>query len=66
MLSYSSGPLLGNVESGLVEAWAGLQASIVSGGALCLVGTIALAAAMPRFWKYDSREGARLRQAPRD
>jgi MFS family permease len=63
MLSYSSGPTLGNVEAGLVESLAGLRASIVSGGVLCIVGTIALAAALPRFWNYDADAGARLRGA---
>jgi MFS family permease len=63
MLSYSSGPTLGNVEAGLVETFAGLRASIVSGGVLCVVGTIALAAALPRFWNYDAAEGKRLRRA---
>ena len=61
MLSYSSGPTLGNVEAGLVEAFAGLRASIVSGGVLCVVGTVVLAAALPRFWNYDAFAGARLR-----
>lgn len=62
MLSYSSGPTLGNVEAGIVESLAGLRASIVSGGALCILGTVALAAVLPRFWHYDSAEGARLRR----
>ncbi len=66
MLSYSSGPTLGNVEAGLVESLAGLRASIVSGGVLCVVGTVALAAALPRFWKYDAVAGARLRELSGD
>jgi len=66
MLSYSSGPTLGNVEAGLVESLAGLRASIVSGGVLCVVGTVVLAAALPRFWRYDSLEGARLRDEGTD
>jgi MFS family permease len=66
MLSYSSGPTLGNVEAGLVESLAGLRASIVSGGVLCVVGTIVLAAALPRFWKYDAVAGARLREPSSD
>ena len=60
MLSYSSGPTFGNVEAGLVESFAGLRASIVSGGVLCVVGTVALAAVLPRFWNYDAAAGARL------
>jgi MFS family permease len=66
MLSYSSGPTLGNVEAGLVESLAGLRASIVSGGVLCVLGTVALAVALPRFWNYDADEGARLRDMPGD
>ena len=66
ILTCSSGPTLGNVEAGLVESLAGLRASIVSGGVLCVVGTVALAAALPRFWNYDSAEGARLRSGQGD
>ena len=36
MVSYMSGPLLGHVEAGAVAAIAGVQASIVSGGLLCV------------------------------
>ena len=49
----------------LVESLAGLRASIVSGGVLCVLGTVALAAALPRFWNYDAAEGARLRDVRR-
>jgi MFS family permease len=55
-ISYSSGPLLGNVEGGLVAAVAGVRASIVSGGLLCFAGVAVAAAAMPAFRRYDSRE----------
>jgi MFS family permease len=61
MLSYSSGPTLGNVESGLLEALAGLRTSIVAGGALSILGTVALTALLPAFRRYDSREGERHR-----
>ena len=40
MVSYMSGPLLGHVEAGAVAALAGVQASIVSGGVLCVVGVL--------------------------
>jgi MFS family permease len=56
MLSWSSGPLLGSTESGAVAALAGLRASIVSGGLLCVAGSVGLALALPKFWRYDSRE----------
>ena len=38
MVSYSTGPLLGNVESGVVAALFSVQASVVSGGIACVVG----------------------------
>jgi MFS family permease len=55
MLSYASGPTLGNAEAGAVAALAGLRASVVSGGVLCVLGSVALAVALPRFWAYDAR-----------
>jgi len=61
MLSYSSGPTLGNLEAGVVETFAGLRASIASGGIACVVGTALVSAALPRFWNYDAREGMKRR-----
>ncbi|MBI2712400.1 MAG: MFS transporter [Bdellovibrio sp.] len=52
MLSYMSGPLLGNAESGLVAAAFGTQASIVSGGILCIVGVALCIVLLPAFWKF--------------
>jgi MFS family permease len=54
-VSYSTGPLLGNVESGGVAALAGVRVSIVSGGILCVAGVIVAAFALPAFWRYDAR-----------
>jgi MFS family permease len=64
MLSYSSGPTLGNVEAGILERLVGLRASIVAGGALCVAVTAVLALSLPAFWHYDAREGEKLREAP--
>ena len=55
LISYSSGPLLGNIESGAVAAGFGVRASAVSGGILCVLGVGGVAAALPRFRRYDSR-----------
>jgi MFS family permease len=55
MLSWSSGPTLGNAEAGIASALVGLRSSIVLGGALCVAGGGALTAALPAFWAYDSR-----------
>ena len=57
LISYSTGPLLGNIESGAVAAGFGVRASAVSGGILCMLGVGAAAAALPRFRRYDSRSG---------
>lgn len=62
MLSYTTGPLLGNVRSGLVARWS-VTGSIVSGGVLCVLGTVALAAALPSFLRYDGRDGLARKQA---
>jgi MFS family permease len=52
MISYSSGPAMGNLEAGIVGSLAGVRASVVSGGVLCVVGTVVLSAVLPRFWSY--------------
>ena len=58
MISWSSGPLLGNAEAGFASKLVGLRPSIVTGGVLCVVGSLAIAAALPRLWSYDARHGA--------
>jgi MFS family permease len=66
MISWSSGPLLGNAEAGAAAELLGLRRSVVVGGALCVLGCGALATAMPRLWAYDSRATTILRTSPRD
>ncbi|MFB9237061.1 MFS transporter [Plantactinospora siamensis] len=63
MLSYSTGPLLGQLRSGLTARWTGISGSIVSGGVLCVVGTVALAAALPGLIRYDGRTGRARKEA---
>jgi MFS family permease len=55
-VSYSAGPLLGNLEAGIVASLAGIRASIVSGGVLCVVAVAVAALALPAFRRYDARE----------
>ena len=55
MISWSSGPLLGNARAGASAALFGLRGAIFGGGVLVVVGSVALAVALPRFWNYDSR-----------
>jgi MFS family permease len=54
-VSFSTGPLLGNVEAGAVASAFGVRASIVSGGVLCIAGVVAAVALLPAFWRYDAR-----------
>jgi MFS family permease len=52
MVSYTSGPALGNTESGLVAGVFGVSASVISGGVLCALGCVACFVWMPRFRDY--------------
>ena len=54
MVSYLSGPKLGDTEAGLVAAAFGITFSIVSGGILCVLGVVICCYAMPKFWQYRS------------
>jgi MFS family permease len=55
LVSYSSGPALGDLESGVVASIFNVRVSVVSGGVLCVVGTVLLALALPAFVRYDNR-----------
>lgn len=55
MLSYSVGPLGGQVRAGLVADATTVRTSIVSGGVLCVVGVAATATWLREFWSYDAR-----------
>jgi MFS family permease len=55
MLSYTSGPLLGNAEAGVASSLVGVRPAVVSGGVLCVVAVAGAAAALPAFWAYDAR-----------
>lgn len=54
MVSYLSGPKLGDTEAGLVAAAFGITASVVSGGILCVFGVAICCWCMPKFWHYRS------------
>jgi MFS family permease len=60
MVSYMSGPLLGHAEAGAAAAAFGVTASVVSGGALCVVGVVACGMLLPRFLRYDARDAKRM------
>jgi Transmembrane secretion effector len=62
MISFMSGPLLGDTESGVVAYLTNIKTSIVTGGILTIVGTIVLAFLLPKFIQYDGREGLKRKQ----
>ncbi len=54
MISYLTGPLIGNARAGfMADAW-GVSAAIWMGGLVCLAGVVATGLALPRFWAYRS------------
>jgi MFS family permease len=55
MLSYSVGPLGGQVRAGIVaDRWT-VRGSIVSGGISCVAGVALTAVWLRDFWSYDAR-----------
>ena len=57
LISYHTGPMLGNAESGIVASLFSVRASVISGGIFCVIGTGLLMLAMPAFRNYDGRDG---------
>jgi MFS family permease len=51
----ASAPTLGNVEAAVLASLTSLRFSIVSGGFLCVIGTILLALKFPALIRYDSK-----------
>jgi MFS family permease len=54
MISYLSGPRLGDTEAGLVAALFGVTTSVVSGGVLCILSVALCTYYLPKFWRYRS------------
>jgi hypothetical protein len=64
MLSYTTGPLLGQLRSGaMARTRLGVTGSIWLGGVLCIAGTVTLAAALPRFLRYNGANGIAVKKA---
>jgi MFS family permease len=55
LLSYSIGPTVGNFEAGVVATLVNVRFSVLSGGVLTVIGSIACALALPAFRRYDER-----------
>ena len=54
MLSYSLGPLAGQLRAASVAAATSLSFSVTSGGVICIIVVAILAILMPHFRKYDA------------
>ena len=53
LLSYSVGPLLGQLRAASVASATTLSFSVTSGGLMCVVVVAFLALFLPKMWKYD-------------
>ena len=58
MLSYSIGPLLGQVRSTSAAQLTSLRASLASGGVLCVASVTLACLAFPAMWRYDAARDA--------
>jgi MFS family permease len=54
MISYMTGPLLGNARAGYLAMRYDARTSIVSGGVLCVIGVLLCIPFLPAFWRYRS------------
>ncbi len=55
MLSYSTGPQLGQVRASVAANIIGLRGSLISGGLLCFVGASGVGVALRDLWNFDDR-----------
>ena len=62
MISYLTGPMLGSAKMGIVAEKFGVKAALVSGGVLCVVSVLGAAFFLPKFLKYDGRDGVKERE----
>ena len=62
MISYTSGPRLGDAEAGIVATLFNVRTSIVSGGILCVIGTAIISALIPQLVRYHGAAGIRQKE----
>jgi len=56
MISYMTGPLLGNARAGWVAAKTSIGTSLLSGGIACVIAVMATSLLLPRFWGFCAPE----------
>ncbi|MEY4323283.1 MAG: hypothetical protein RL410_1064 [Actinomycetota bacterium] len=55
MLSYMSGPQIGQVRATLVAQWTSLRVSLISGGIFCALGAGSIGYGIRELWNFDNR-----------
>ncbi|WP_370028324.1 MFS transporter [Planotetraspora sp. GP83] len=55
LLSYSTGPMLGDARAGFMAQLGGTRFSLGAGGLLCVGAVALMATVLPRFRSYDAR-----------
>lgn len=63
MLSYTTGPYLGNAQVGFTTSLLGLRGGIACGGAACVIGAGLITLLLPDLLRYDARAGLARKQA---
>jgi MFS family permease len=66
MISYMTGPLLGNARAGWMASLRSVQFSIVGGGAVCIAGVALCIPLLPSFWRYRPAPAPASAGAPRE
>ena len=62
MISYTSGPKLGDAEAGIVSTLFSVRTSIISGGILCVAGTAIISLLIPQFLRYQGTAGLKQKE----
>ncbi|WP_254510433.1 MFS transporter [Anatilimnocola floriformis] len=62
VISYLAGPMLGNAKMGVVAEEFGVPTAIISGGLICVFAILILALLLPKFLRYDGREGVKQKE----
>lgn len=62
MMSYLTGPMLGSAKMGIIAERFGVRTALVSGGVLCVISVLVAAVVLPKFLKYDGRDGVKQRE----
>ncbi|MGM9453586.1 MFS transporter [Legionella bozemanae] len=63
MISYLSGPKLGDTRAGFIATSFSIPTALISGGVLCIIGVTFCCLALPKFWHYRSHPAENITEA---